>query len=240
MLRNLIIPLALIAGSASGGEIEEVATELQGAAEKYPGSEFRASVNQATAYSQQGKPAVAWNTLQPALLYCDEKQSAGSEQVYSVADASEEAEYRIAASPGTKLVFVDWACPMAYKSAAFLAVQSKETERALALLDRAQALAPHWAEPLAERAYLIGHLGDRPAALALYRKALLLAEKYRSSAHAKALILRGIGFSLTEMGDLDGASQAYRDSLLVEPGSKLAKDELDYIEGLREEAKRKP
>lgn len=94
-------------------------------------------------------------------------------------------------------------------------------------------------QTLAERAYLVGRLGDRPAALALYRKALLLAEQYPSSAHARALILRGIGFSLTEMDDLDGASQAYRDSLQFDPASTLAKDELDYIDGLRKEAKRK-
>lgn len=90
------------------------------------------------------------------------------------------------------------------------------------------------------RANLVGRLGDRPAALALYRKALLLAEKYWRSAHAKDLILRGIGFSLTEIGDLDGAGQAYRDSLMFGPVSKPAKDELDYLEGLREEVKRKP
>ena len=53
----------------------------------------------------------------------------------------------------------------------------------------------------------------------------------------KPLILRGIGFSLTELGDLDGAQRAYEDSLKLEPSSELAKKELRYIQQLR--AKRK-
>lgn len=238
-MRSLIMALALALtapAAMAAGQIEEVSTELQATeAIAYPGSEYRDVITQAARLSQQGRVDAAWNVLQPAILYCDDKKSSAAEVFYSVANKAEEQEYRDSTPAGVKLHFVDWACPMAYKSAAFLAVQTNEPDRAGALLDRAQALAPHWAEPLAERAYMIGKFGDRPGSLAMYRKAQVLADKYPSSANLKGLILRGIGFALTEMGDLDGATDAYKRSLEIEPSNALAKRELEYIEGVRAE-----
>lgn len=236
-MRSLIMVLALTAPAAmAAGQIEEISTELKSTAQvDYPGSEYRDVITQASRLSQQGRVDAAWNVLQPAILYCDDKKSSAAEVFYSVANKAEEQEYRASTPAGVKLHFVDWACPMAYKSAAFMAVQTNEPDRAGALLDRAQALAPHWAEPLAERAYMIGKLGDWPSALAMYRKAQALADRYPSSANLKGLVLRGIGFALTEMGDLDGATDAYKRSLEIEPSNALAKRELEYIEGLRAE-----
>ena len=58
-------------------------------------------------------------------------------------------------------------------------------------------------------------------------------EKYPSSAYLKPLVLRGIGFALTELDRLDEAQLAFEASLEVEPSSELAKNELIYIEQVR-------
>lgn len=239
-MRGLIVVWALFAPAAmAAGQLEEVSTELQSVAVvKHSGSEYREAVGRATDYAQKGRYDAAWNVLQPALLFCDEKKNSAKEVFYGVANQAEEKQYRDSAPPGAKVTFVDWACPMAYKSAGFMAVQTNEPDRAAALLGRAETLAPHWASAVAERAYSMGKFGDRPGSLATYRRALVLAEKYSAPADVKGLILRGIGFALTELGDLDGATEAYKDSLKVDPSNALAKGELEYIDGLRAEKRK--
>ncbi|MGO1071976.1 hypothetical protein [Lysobacter sp. CA199] len=226
----------LLAGACVGiqARAETVVTELQSKAETYPGHEYRDASGRAIDYFREGRKDAAWNVLQPAIVYCDERKSDERMRYYSVADKTEEEEFRSETPAGTSLVFVDMACPHAYKSAAFLAVESKEYERAFALLDRAQAIAPHWPQPLAERGYLVGQLGDNRRALELYRHALALVEKYPRSGHLKGLVLRGIGYQLIETGDLEGAQRAYRDSLKAEPDNALAQRELEFIRGQRE------
>jgi Flp pilus assembly protein TadD len=44
---------------------------------------------------------------------------------------------------------------------------------------------------------------------------------------------RGRGFVLTELGRLDEAEAAYRESLKIEPDSERAKNELQYIARLK-------
>lgn len=56
-----------------------------------------------------------------------------------------------------------------------------------------------------------------------------MTDRYPSSKNLKGLVLRGIGYQLVELDDLDGAERAYRDSLEAEPGNALAQRELEFI-----------
>ena len=49
----------------------------------------------------------------------------------------------------------------------------------------------------------------------------------------RAVALRGRGFALTELGRLDEAEVAYRDSLKLKPENEVALAELKYIAGLK-------
>jgi tetratricopeptide (TPR) repeat protein len=49
----------------------------------------------------------------------------------------------------------------------------------------------------------------------------------------RAVMLRGRGLALTELGRLDDAETAYRDSLVLDPNNQLAARELIYIQRLR-------
>ena len=228
-IRRLLLIGLLVALPVAVGGAKEVSTTIESAATEYPGHEHRVTVNRAVEVATAGKEDLAWQMLEPVLAYCDGLKATGSATLVSVSNTAEEATY-IASSDATLPVrFVDMACPMAYKTAGFLAVGARDADAAFEYLDMAQQLAPYWAEPMAERAYFVGHLGDRQASLELYRSALELAEKYPGSAHVKPLVLRGIGYALIELGDLDAAQRSYEESLELDPSSEVAQNELEYI-----------
>lgn len=58
-------------------------------------------------------------------------------------------------------------------------------------------------------------------------------ENQRDNHHARAL--RGEGFALIELNQLDEAEKSFQASLKVEPDNKLALSELDYIKKLRQQ-----
>jgi len=231
-----LIALALMAGTASAApneKIEHVVTQTSGEAGVFEGSEYREIVNQAVRHAASHESDAAWSKLQPVLAYCDSKTDTADKQFISVASKEESAEAMAAHAGKSSLVLIDRACPSAYKTAGFLSVEAGDSKRALEFLIRAESLSPYWAAPYVEHAYLLRESGDIPNSLLLYRRALAIAEKYPGSAEQKAIALRGIGFDLTELGDLDGAQKAYEDSLTIEPANELAKNELAYIAQLR-------
>ena len=87
---------------------------------------------------------------------------------------------------------------------------------------------------------MLNQLGRPKDGLASYRSALVLSRKHEANTRAIALALRGIGYSHVELGDLDAAERAYRESLEVEPGNTLAQGELDYIQQERKKNGAKP
>ena len=239
MQRVLALAMILIStmARAAAGEIKEIDAYLTPAkADEYIGMEYRANVVRAGQAAQRGDGKSAWAALEDVLAFCDEQKSTDVRRIYSVHNDAEAKQYRDEAGDGVTTTFVDQACPTAYKQAAFLSVREGRNEAALGYLDRAEALSPHWAEPVAERAYLVGKLGDRNKSLALYRQALEKVERYRSSAYLKPLVLRGIGFALTELGRLQEAREAYEASLRIEPDNALAKNELAYLDRLQANA----
>jgi len=80
-----------------------------------------------------------------------------------------------------------------------------------------------------ERAFVYGQTHRLPEALAAYRETLALIDAHPSAAYIKPLALRGVGYVLIEMGDLDGAQRAYEAALAIDPGNATATSELDYI-----------
>lgn len=231
----VLLLLLLVTAPGMAQDLGEVDTYLAGPrADAYIGEEFRADVTRSMVAAQRGDDQVAWSALSSALAFCDGHRGSAEAPVYSVTNDAEAREYLASAAAGQRPTFVDHACPAAYKAAAFLAVRADDSTAAFSYLDRAQQLAPHWAEPLAERAYLVGKLGDRAASLGIYQAALDLTDRYPNSAYLKPLVLRGIGFTLIELERLDEARRAFEASLELEPSNELARTELLYIEQLRE------
>lgn len=230
---SLVAMLACCAPALAQVETVRTAIRRTPTEQQILGAQFRKQSDRATEAALQHRLADATALLQPIIAFCDRLQEPGRALV-SVADASEYEAYVASQGRGEPIDWVDMACPGAYKSRAFIDIDNKAFDSALAFLDKAITLAPFWAEPLTERGYLLNQLGRSPEALATYRQAIGLVERFPSNKYANALALRGLGYTQVELGDLAAAEEAYRKSLEVEPGNALAERELDYIRKQRE------
>lgn len=203
----------------------------QEAAEEYEGSQFRPLLAQALELRRDS--TAKWAKLAPALAFCDGKQDTPTQRWVAVTTAAEHDE--IVATRGSeaaKPAFVDIVCPRAYTMAGFFAVDDGDIAKAIAYLERAQALAPFASEAHSERGFIHNAAGERDQALAAYRRALAITERYPAAPDDQAVALRGIGWTLIELGDYAGAKDAYTRALQVEPGHRGAQQELAYIEKL--------
>jgi tetratricopeptide (TPR) repeat protein len=122
-----------------------------------------------------------------------------------------------------------------YPAASFMvgayANEKKQPEVALAALERGLKLQPDEGALISEKgaAYV---LMERPAdALAVYEP--WLAAMPLEGLDHRARILRAKGFALIELGRLDEAETAYKESLKLEPGHGGAQRELTYIAEMR-------
>ena len=129
--------------------------------------------------------------------------------------------------------WIDWTYCLTLKAQAFIAAERGQYGDALMQLRTLEVVAPLSAGTLTETAFALGRLQRKDEALALYRNALVLARKFKSQAAYQPIALRGIGFMLVEVGKLDEAEQAYKDSLQLDPGNKIAESELAYIRQVR-------
>mgnify|MGYP006374709521 FL=1 len=203
------------------------------------GAQHRDTVARAVRATKRGDRKEALGIVQPVVAYCDALLRPGHALV-SVATEAEYRDYVASSGNGEPVDWVDMACPDAYQLHAFIAVEEKRFDDALAMLEKTIRLAPYWSEPLTEHGFVLNQLGRPADGLASYRSALALSRKHAANKRAIALALRGIGYSQVELGDLEAAEQSYRESLEVEPDNAIAQGELDYIRQQREKKAAKP
>lgn len=130
---------------------------------------------------------------------------------------------------------INWignAYPRAHYYMGFICVKRKQFDRAIAFLDRGQALEPTNPKFAFEKALALVHTGRKDEALALYDQVTEIGPHV--SAHDLAVARRGRGFVLIEMDNFDGAETAFLSSLELEPNSEVALNELQYIHHLRQ------
>lgn len=124
------------------------------------------------------------------------------------------------------------AYPRAYFHMGFLCVKHQQFDKAINYLEKGQALEPTNPKFSFEKAKALASLGRKEEALALYAHITEISAYV--SAHDLAIALRGRGFVLIEMGDLDNAELAFQSSLKIEPDNEVALNELSYINHLRQ------
>lgn len=168
------------------------------------------------------------------VLSCFRAFMTDSESIYvSVANAAELDRYRSENRGDREVVWIDWGYREALSRKAFILSAQREFDKALELLRLEAKAAPYAAAPYTERGYVLNGLRKPREALEAYRHGLALAREFESSKAEEPVALRGIGFTLIELGDLDQAESMFRESLEIDPGNKLALNELGYIEHLR-------
>jgi tetratricopeptide (TPR) repeat protein len=104
-------------------------------------------------------------------------------------------------------------------------------EEAVAWLDRGLALQPQHQYLISEKAVALNALGRHAEAAALYQDALDHPEFGANQDRAR--LLRGLGVTLIDLDRLDDAEAALNQSLELQPGNALARNELAYIAELR-------
>jgi len=129
---------------------------------------------------------------------------------------------------------IHWA-PNAYGRAhyylGFLAVKRRQCREAIAYLDTGMTREPDQPQLFLEKGKALTQMREFEAALDQYET--VLARGLEVPLKWRGVALRGKGFVLIELGDLDEAERYFRESLKIEPESSVAKNELQYIANLR-------
>ncbi|MBC6982043.1 tetratricopeptide repeat protein [Caulobacter sp. 17J80-11] len=125
---------------------------------------------------------------------------------------------------------VEWR-PSPYSEASMMAgsfyVEIQDFAAAEKALSVGLRLEPLNTELVSEAALALSRLGRNAESLAVIDRAL--GENTWMDALDRARLLRTRGFTLIEMGRLEEAEAAYRDSLKLQPGHKGALGELEYV-----------
>jgi tetratricopeptide (TPR) repeat protein len=121
--------------------------------------------------------------------------------------------------------------PFLFFARAYIAVENGDADGASAALEEALRLHPHYLAALAEKNHLLMSAGRFEEAKALARAAI--DDTYPQDEKGKAVFWRNLGYMAIEEDDLVAAEEDYRQSLKLEPGNKIALDELRYIDSLK-------
>ena len=231
-MRYLLLLLAVLANfpAQADDRAGTVTTAFDAAAERGKGSELRIQANdlvrlgQARQFEAMKKAAVNICKAYEALF-----DPALEQFVFS--NRSELDEFQ--KTYNGKFEWIDAGYKSCLHGQAFVAAEHKDFPVALQMLKRLELVAPTAANTLIETGYILGQLKRPEEGLAVYRRAQIAVDKYPSQRVYQAIVLRGIGVCLIELGRLDEAETAIRDSLKIEPGNKVALNELAYIDDLR-------
>lgn len=150
---------------------------------------------------------------------------------YTFQSASEYEEFRT--SPVANFEWIDWGYKQCLQSLAFIAAERRDFPKALAILATLEIIAPISSETAVEIGFVLNQMGKPEQAIEEYGRARSLALRYPTQKPYLALAMRGIGFALIELERLDEAEQIFKESLAIDPGNRVAANELNYIRDLR-------
>ena len=136
-------------------------------------------------------------------------------------------------SSASPFEWIDWGYEETVQMQAFLAADRRDFPAALAFLKTVEAVAPLSANSAVETGYILNQMGKPEEGLSAYRRARELSEKYASQRVFRAAALRGIGYSLIDLKQWDEAEKTFLQSLEIDPGNKVALNELAYIRAQR-------
>lgn len=206
------------------------------ALEDGPGSENREGIVEGFQALKKGNLAAAEQAFKAAqakyqALCKDEKKT-----YVSLANKKEFETYK-KEHPGQDAVWIDWGYLECTQMLAFVSTSKKDFKGALAYLAAEEKIAPYSSAVHNERGFILNQMGKCKEALAEYTKGKELGEKFEASRVELPISMRGMGFALIELGRLDEAQQIFEASLKIDPNNRIAKNELLYIEEVREKLK---
>jgi tetratricopeptide (TPR) repeat protein len=131
------------------------------------------------------------------------------------------------------VVWVKNAYPRACYYLGFIYVERGEFDRAIEVLNQGIALQPDSGKLAHEKGQALIRSGRLMEALSMYEG--MLSRSGFMSPRDRAALLRGKGYVLIEEERLEEAETSFRESLVLDPDSQVARGELIHISELRRE-----
>ena len=198
-----------------------------------PGAQYCEQMDQANDLIKQGHLAEAEAAVDAMLAQFAPLIEQHGGIPLSVANQEQFDAVRDASDTPDRLVPLDWCYRELLHWKAFIKAGQEDYPAALGILEEEARAAPTAAAPYVERGYILNRTGRPAEAKSSYEHALEIAGKYSPNSPDVPVALRGLGYSLIELGDLDAAETAFNRSLMLDPANQVAQRELAYIRQLR-------
>jgi tetratricopeptide (TPR) repeat protein len=194
------------------------------------GAELRAAVTEINAALQRGDGRRAWDLLQNVSSAATQLQKE-ADAAYVCVQSQRQLNYFLTGRPELRKVRVlDWCVASGTALKAFFLSKSQRFAEALNEVTQPLKLAPFFAQGQIEKGYILNQLRRSQEALAAYALAWDLASRFPENLGFAGAALRGQAVTLVELGDLKRAEKLLHDSLVLDPGNTVAKNELIYIQ----------
>lgn len=181
-----------------------------------------------------GRWAEALRTeIDPVLEHFESRYAGDTRRVYCCRSSEETVACLMeAASKNTPAIAIGPTWAMAAFMKAYALIELGRTEEARPHLERAIELAPFNAQYLSEKAHLLQLERRWTDSQAIFGRAEECARVFtppdsRMSELARAL--RGQGYNLVELGELEQAARRYEECLELNTDDRRARDELAYV-----------
>ena len=189
----------------------------------------------------QTKEAVALH-LTPLTTDCIAEYSNSSQRLFAARSPSEAVLYMVMAATNEKVeksAVIETPCAEAHYLLGYAQIELGNLDEAEQHLNHALKWSPHHSQYLSELGHLHHARKDWTAALEVFNRAvegaLLSPEAVKGDHRARAL--RGVGYSLIELGNLDEAEKKFQECLEINPQDQMALSEIEYIQTLRRQRK---
>lgn len=176
-------------------------------------------------------PGRAVEMMQPVLADFERKYAGEKRQIYCAVTPEQSSAYLAdAAKAKLEAVAIDAGWCRAQYVTGYALIDLERLPEALSTFQRLVALAPRNSRYLNELGYILMKQKKWTESLDAYRRSEGAADLTPDRAkEERCLALKGIGYDLVELGDLNAAEAAYRKCLNINPQDTDSPRELEYI-----------
>ncbi|HEX4693706.1 MAG TPA: tetratricopeptide repeat protein [Sphingomonas sp.] len=199
------------------------------------GSSFDAKFESGMAAIRAKDPGKAVELMRPVLADFEQRYAGEKRQIYCAVTPEQSAAYRADATKASReavTIEPDW-CRAQYVTA-FALIDLERYADATAALQRLVGFAPQSSRYLNELGYGLMKQKKLTESLDAYRRSEAAADLTPGRVkEERCIALKGMGYDLVELGDLNAAEAAYRKCLIVDPADKDSPGEIEYIQKQR-------
>lgn len=180
-------------------------------------------------------PGKAVELMRPVLADFERQYAGEKRDIFCAVTPEQKSRYLAdAAKANRDAVAIDAGWCRAQYVTGYALIDLERLPEAQAAFERLVRFAPQNARYLNELAYVLMKQKKLKDSLAIYRRAEVAADLTPDRAtEERCLALKGVGYNLIELGDLNAAEAAYRKCLNIDPDDTDSPRELKYIEEQR-------